>query len=610
VRIGSVKTNIGHLDAAAGVVGLIKAVLMLRERERVPSLHFERPNPRLELDTTPFFVCTRREPWESPGAPRRAGVSSFGMGGTNVHVVLEEATAGADLPEAPGPHVFLLSARSEPALVRMRQRLADHLVRHPGLDAADVAYTLRVGRRPFAHRCAFVVRDLADAARQLAEEPPSQMVADLAEERTGAVAFLLPGQGAQRVGMARDLYGWSSAFRRELDDCCRVLEPRLGLDLRELLFPAGPDAGDAAERLDETRYAQPALFVVEYALARLWQSWGVEPEALIGHSLGEYVAACLAGVMERDVALGIVAERGRVMHACAPGAMLAVALPRDRVAPLLATGVCLAAHNAPDACVVAGGLAEIERCEALLSEQGVACSRLATSHAFHSPSMDDALAPFAAHLAGLDLRPPRIPMLSNVTGDWLTPAQATSAAYWTRQLREPVLLAEGLARLLEDPRRRLLEVGPGQALTAFARRLGARGTRAQASLPGTSRHADEVGHLLRAAARLWAAGITIDWSAGRHPDACCCRPTVEGERYWSAARLAGARSRGGQSGGGRGGSRPPDPSLGTHCGARQTCVGVLHAGSASSSLARRLESGRSRPRASRDGSRAKSAVTC
>jgi acyl transferase domain-containing protein len=598
--IGSVKTNIGHLDAAAGVVGLIKTVLMLRERERVPSLHFERPNPRLELETTPFFVCTRREHWESAGAPRRAGVSSFGMGGTNVHVVLEEAAAPADLPVAPGPHVFLLSARTESALVRMQQRLADDLARHPERDAADVAYTLRVGRRAFAHRCALVGQDLSDATRQLAQAHPPGMVRDVAEERAGGVAFLFPGQGAQRVGMARDLYGWSSVFRSELDDCCRVLEPRLGLDLRHLLFPAGADAEDAGERLAETRIAQPALFVVEYALARLWQFWGVEPEALIGHSVGEYVAACLAGVMERDVALGIVAERGRVMQACAPGAMLAVALPRDRVAPLLATGVSLAAHNAPDACVVAGGFAEIERCEALLGEQGVPCARLATSHAFHSPSMEGALEPFATHLAGLDLRPPRIPMLSNLTGDWLTPAQATSVAYWTRQLREPVLFAEGLARLLEDPRRRLLEVGPGQALTAFARRLGARGTRAQGSLPRTSGQADEVAGLLRAAAGLWAAGIAIDWSAGERPRRRVSLPTYpfEGERYWVEPRRLD------DAGGGAEGdearreplerwfyvpswTRGPAPAGGTPA---EACFGVLDGGSGlGPSVARRLE---------------------
>ena len=602
--IGSVKTNIGHLDAAAGVVGLIKTVLMLRERERVPSLHFERPNPRLELETTPFVVCTRRERWESAGAPRRAGVSSFGMGGTNVHVVLEEAAAAAGMPVAPGPHVFLLSARTESALLRMQQRLADDLARHPDLDAADVAYTLRVGRRAFAHRCALVGQDLADATRQLAQAHAPGMVRDVAEERAGGVAFLFPGQGAQRVGMARDLYRWSSAYRSELDDCCRVLEPRLGLDLRRLLFPTGADTEEAGQRLAETRIAQPALFVVEYALARLWQSWGVEPEALIGHSVGEYVAACLAGVMERDAALGIVAERGRVMQACAPGAMLAVALSRDRVAPLLATGVSLAAHNAPDACVVAGGFAEIERCEARLGEQGVPCARLATSHAFHSPSMEGALGPFAAHLAGLDLRPPRIPVLSNLTGDWLTPAQATSVAYWTRQLREPVLFAEGLARLLEDPRRRLLEVGPGQALTAFARRLGARGTRAQGSMPRTSGQADEVASLLRAAAGLWAAGIAVDWAASERPRRRVSLPTYpfEGERYWVEPRRPDDAVR--AEGEGEGDqtrreplerwfyvpswSRGPAPASETLA---QACFGVLDGGSGlGPSVARRLES--------------------
>ncbi|HEX7239910.1 MAG TPA: type I polyketide synthase, partial [Longimicrobiaceae bacterium] len=366
--LGSVKSNVGHLDAAAGVAGLIKTVLALEHGEIPPTLHFERPSPKVDFERSPFFVNARLRPWDMDGAPRRAGVSSFGMGGTNAHVVLEEAPE----PEPSGPsrplQLLLLSARSAAALEAATDRLARHLREHPEQELADVAHTLRVGRRRFGHRRALVVRGREEAAAAL-ESRDASRIRDAAEEWDERdVVFLFPGLGDHYPQMARGLYEAEPVFREEVDRCAEILLPLLGTDLRGVLFPGEAPAGqlpgadmgaatdlrrmlgrdgsdDAAGGLARTELAHPAVFVVEYALARLWTSWGVAPAALLGHSLGEYVAATLAGVFELPDALALVAERARLVAELPPGAMLAVPMDPARLEPLLGGGVALAAVN-------------------------------------------------------------------------------------------------------------------------------------------------------------------------------------------------------------------------------------------------------------------------
>jgi phthiocerol/phenolphthiocerol synthesis type-I polyketide synthase E len=546
--IGSVKTNIGHLDAAAGVAGLVKAILMLKHRELVPSLHFETPNARIDFADSPFFVATRSEPWASDQRPRRAGVSSFGIGGTNAHLVLEEAPPPPRRePTAPRPEILLLSARTETGLERASDALAEHLETHPEQPLGDVAFTLRAGRRPFSYRRAVVSADPADAARALAGRDPRRVWSAVAEEGR-PVAFLFSGQGSQHVNMAAGLYQAETAFRDEVDACCEVLRPLLGLDLRALMFPSAGEAGSAGERLSETRITQPALFTIEYALARLWMTWGVAPESMIGHSVGEYVAACLAGVLGRDEALSVVAERARLMNECPPGSMTGVALAAEALQPLLDGRLDLCVVNGPDSCVAGGRTEDVEQLEARLTADGVAFSRLPTSHAFHSAMMEPALEPFAERLSRVRLSPPSIPFVSSLTGTWITAQQATDAGYWMRQLREPVRFAQGLEAVIEKPQRVLLEVGPGHTLAALAkRRLSAASPGlVLTSLPHPRQEDPDATFFLQTAARLWTAGAAIDWSPrdrGR-PRRRVLLPTYpfERERYWIDAPRSPASS--------------------------------------------------------------------
>jgi amino acid adenylation domain-containing protein len=512
--IGSLKTNLGHLDTAAGVCGLIKAVLALHHRALPPSLHFQSPNPRIDFAGSPFFVNTGLRPWEAPdGAPRRAGVTSLGMGGTNAHVVLEEA------PESPREgasagrpwQLLALSAKSATALDRATLRLADHLRDRPELPLADVAFTLQAGRKPFLHRRALLCRDLPEAVHALESLDPERVLTLTATAGEHPVAFLFPGQGAQYVGMGRGLYESEPAFRDAVDRCCALLLP---FDLRAAMW------GDEAdpERLQQTETAQPALFVLSWATAQLWLSWGVRPSALLGHSIGEYVAACLAGVFSLEDALALVVERGRLMQRMAPGAMLAVPLPEAEVAELLDRQdgeLSLAAVNRPDLCVVSGDPESIEALAADLAADGVKARRLHTSHAFHSFTADPILEAFTAAVRRVRLSPPAIPLVSNLTGVWMRPEEATDPAYWARQLRGTVRFADGLAQLLAEPQRILLEAGPGDTLAGFAREHPAR-LAEQAVIPSLRhpRSAEEdAAVLLRAVARLWLAGGELDWEA-------------------------------------------------------------------------------------------------
>nr|WP_042187316.1 type I polyketide synthase [Kibdelosporangium sp. MJ126-NF4]CEL17992.1 Malonyl CoA-acyl carrier protein transacylase [Kibdelosporangium sp. MJ126-NF4]CTQ90780.1 Malonyl CoA-acyl carrier protein transacylase (EC 2.3.1.39) [Kibdelosporangium sp. MJ126-NF4] len=481
--IGTLKPNIGHTDTAAGVLGLIKTVLMFRHSMIPPSINCATPNAKLTPDS-PFHVNTGRTSWPSGSGPRRAGISSFSVGGTNAHVIVEEPPARPAASSSRAHRLIVLSARSESALQTAATNLSAGI---EAVDLADAAYTLRSGRRVFDHRMAVVCDTTADAAATLNGSAAAFRGHVGRVERS--VAFLFPGQGSQRAGMGQALYRDEPVFRQEVDECTEIL----GIDLPTILYTARAD-----DELAQTRLTQPALFVIEYALARLLTHWGITPAAMAGHSIGEFAAACVAGVFTREDALRVVALRGKLIQDQPGGAMLAVPLSEDKARDLLTDGLAVAAVNSADQVVVSGAADEIDAFASTVDK----CTRLRTSHAFHSPMMDPVVAPFTAAMAGVRLRPPRTPFLSGTTGDWITAAQATSPAYWGRQLREPVRFADMVARLRADSDRLLVEVGPGNTLRSLA---------AGPVIPTLGRRDDST--LLDTLAQLWVNGVTPDWNA-------------------------------------------------------------------------------------------------
>jgi acyl transferase domain-containing protein/acyl carrier protein len=462
-----------------------------------------------------------------------------------VHLVLEEAPRAQPSESRPGHHLLVLSARSETALQAAASNLAEHLTLFPEAEPGDVAYTLQVGRRAMDTRCAVVYREVRDLVASLAESDGDRIVTAPGPPRERSVAFMFSGQGAQYVNMGRDLYDVEPGFRGPLDTCAELLEPRIAVDLRTLLYPAADDVHAAQAALTQTAITQPALFAVEYALAQLWASWGIQPDAMIGHSIGELVAACLAGVFSLEDGLALVAERGRLMQAVPQGSMVAVQLPESELRAILPAELDLAAANEARLSVASGPTSDVEAFEAGLEVAQIPFQRLHTSHAFHSRMMDGVVDAFAHAVGRLPLAAPRIPFVSNVTGRWITPAQATSPAYWARQLREPVRFADGLRPLLANPDSILLEVGPGQTLTSLARRHAARQdahvVAATLRRPQESRPDHAVA--LESLGRLWAAGVPVEWS-GVHSGRSRRRLHLplypfERRRYWADAEEAG-----------------------------------------------------------------------
>ncbi|MDN5929528.1 MAG: SDR family NAD(P)-dependent oxidoreductase [Pseudonocardia sp.] len=529
LTLGSVKANLGHLSTAAGVIGLIKCTLMLHHRTLVPTPHFQRWNPECAVEGTRFRLGVATEPWVDDSGPLRCSVTSTGMGGTTAHVVMEEAPARAAVDVPPRPvALLLLSAKSPTALDAARTALADHLA---GGDVAleDVAYTLAIGRRTFDYRAALVVADRDEAVTALRT---GSMLQDSGAPQNPPVVFLFPGQGTQYPAMSKGWYDHLPVFRSTMDDCARLLVPELGLDLREVLYGSSTD-----HDLNNTRITQPALFCVEYSLARQWMSWSVQPAAMIGHSVGEYVAACLAGVMDLPDALRVIAERGRLVETLPGGVMVAVMLSQEELTPYLSENVSLAAVNEPSVCTVAGSPVAIAELTSKLSSDGVAHRKVTTSHAFHSAMMDPAMEPLTALLRTVPLRRPRIPYLSNRTGTWIRDDEATSPEYWGAHLREPVRFSDSLSTVLGGEKHVFLEVGPGQTLSTFARRHPDRETGVLV-LPSAPRQRDGVAELNAVVAgvgRLWAAGHTVDWT-GYYPDGGHRVPLptypFEGTRYW------------------------------------------------------------------------------
>ncbi|ARV60164.1 hypothetical protein BZZ01_17380 [Nostocales cyanobacterium HT-58-2] len=542
--IGSVKTNVGHLDNAAGIAGLIKTVLALKHKFIPPSLHFKEPNPQIDFANSPFYVNTLLSEWKTNGTPRRAGVSSFGLGGTNVHVILEEAPA----IEASGPsrpwQLLVLSAKTNSALETATRNLCDELKQHPHLNLADVAYTLQVGRKVFSHRRMVICQNIENATAAL--EDSKRVLTSFQEKSHVPVAFMFPGLGTHYINMGWELYQVEPTFQQVVDNCCEFLKPLLSLDLREVLYPgknrtdinsqksqkysaeldtsnssfdlrkmlgrASGQSDEATQKLNQTFLAQPALFVIEYALAQLWMEWGIEPSAMVGYSIGEYVAATLAGVLSLEDALVLVAKRAQMIQELPSGAMLAVPLSEKELQPLLNERLSLSAINSSSLCIVAGETDAINELSHQLTQRGLASCRLQTSHAFHSKMMEAIAKPFTKLVETFHLQPPKIPYLSNVTGTWITAAQATDPTYWAKHLCQPVRFAENIAKLLQQPEQILLEVGPGGTLSTLCKQQQVERQVVLSSIRDPHDRHSDILFLLKTLGQLWLAGASIDWS--------------------------------------------------------------------------------------------------
>jgi acyl transferase domain-containing protein len=541
--IGSVKTNIGHLNSAAGVAGVIKTVLALENQALPPSLHFERPNPNIDFENSPFYVVSRLQEWPANGEPRRAGVSSFGIGGTNAHMILEEIEGRSSAGSARPSQLLTLSAKTTAALVTATAHLSRHLGSNSNQSLADVAYTLAVGRRHFDHRRTIVVSEVNTGNIDLLSLPAST---GRAPSQPPNVVFLFPGQGSQHVGMGRQVYESEPVYREQFDACADAFRSQLDFDLRDILFTGPAEAQFGADKLRQTGVAQPVLFAVEYALAKLWMSWGIHPTAMLGHSIGEYVAACIAGVMTLEDALSLVALRGKLMQQLPSGSMLAATLPVREMARYVRDGVSIAAINSPTQTVISGPTQEIESVAAEIRTAGFSAQLLQTSHAFHSSMMDFVLEAFHDHVRTIRLNAPTLPYLSNVTGSWATSELVTEPRYWCTHLRNTVRFEECISTLSRSGPATFLEVGPGRTLSSLVLANHSRTnapTVLQCLPPAKGRQGDSQ-ILLESLGRLWIAGCPVDWTSfyAREQRHRVSLPTYpfERQRYWVDALRARA----------------------------------------------------------------------
>jgi phthiocerol/phenolphthiocerol synthesis type-I polyketide synthase E len=540
--IGSVKTNLGHLDAAAGVAGVIKAVLALEHEQIPPSLNFNQPNPEIDFENSPFYVNAELSAWPAGATPRRAGVSSFGLGGTNAHIILEEAPKIEPSGPSKAYQLLVLSAKSDAALAQATRNLVEHLRQHSHLNLADVAYTLQTGRQALDHRRMVVCQHLSDTIAALESVDPKRVATSVAGSLDRELVFMFSGQGSQYPNMGLELYEGEPEFRWQVDRCSELLRPHLSLDLRQVLYPEAEDLETAAQMLQQTWLTQPALFVIEYALAMLWISWGVRPQAMVGHSIGEYVAACLAGVLSLEEALSLISARGRLMQELPGGSMLAVPLTESQIQPYMDGRVNLAVINGPSLCVVSGEHEAVRELKERLAKSGVESRMLHTSHAFHSSMMEPILGPFTNEVQKVKLGAPRVPFVSNVTGTWITPDQATDPGYWANHLRQTVRFSDCLQELLQEPNRVLLEVGPGRTLCTLARQHPDHAQ--EITVLSSTRHPKEnqsdLAFILNTLGRLWLAGVPVDWARfyaneRRHRVGLPTYP-FQRRRYWISPR--------------------------------------------------------------------------
>lgn len=540
--IGSVKTNIGHLDAAAGVTGLIKTVLALKHKQIPPSLNYQKPNPKIDFENSPFFVNTQLIPWKNDNYPLRAGVSSFGIGGTNAHAVLEE-WANEDVTRKENSkqyRLILLSAKTQTALDQITSNSAVYFRRNPGVDLANAAYTLQVGRKILPYKRMLVCHDVEDAAKILTTPGSPGIYSFFNDRPNRPVIFMFPGQGSQYVRMGLGIYQTELLFQEEMDHCFEILKSLIDYDIKSILFPpiGGVESPSVAPGINDTEVTQPLLFIFEYSLAKLLLKWGIKPFAMIGHSIGEYVAACLSGVFSLADALKIVVMRGKLMQKILPGAMLAIPLSEEQLAPLLENNISLAAVNSTSHCVVSGPLDAVDNFAKKLKSLGYDGTPLHTSHAYHSTMMDPVLPQFEEVLKHITLYEPTLPYISNVTGNWITARETTDSTYWSKHLRRTVRFANGLEKLLKEEDAIFLEIGPGKTLSTFV--MQHKNKNNSHSCIDMVRHPKaEQGddfYLLTKIGQLWLNGKSIDWNL-LYRDEDKYRiplPTYpfEGQRYW------------------------------------------------------------------------------
>ena len=507
--IGSLKTNIGHTGEASGVAALIKTVLSLQHREIPPSLHYETPNPQADLPNSPFYVNAQLRPWTvDEGFTRVAGVTGLGAGGTNAHVLVEEPPETEPSGPSRAVQLITVSARTTDGVERATKDLAAHLRDNPDINLADVAFTRLAGRKSFRVRRAVVAATTEAAAVALEGGDPKSVITHDHKGDIPSVVFMIPGGGAQYAGMGRELYETEPVYRDAVDECCKLVDSSLGLDLRTVMFPDG-DLDEGSKRLERPSVALPALFTTGYAMAKLLESWGITPAAMIGHSAGEYVAACLADVITLQDGLALVALRGRLFEKLPVGAMLSVSLPEADTRARLPAGLSIAAINSPNLCVVSGPIALIDEIEAALTRDDVDSLRVHIDVAAHSSMLEPIVAEFASFCRTIRFSPPSIPYVSNLTGTWITDADVTDPNYWVRHLRETVRFSEGIETILTDPNRVLLEIGPGRTLTSLARQA----TGSAVALSPTLRHPKEdtsdLAFVIGAVGRVWASGVEL-----------------------------------------------------------------------------------------------------
>ena len=561
--IGSVKTNVGHLDAAAGMASLIKTVLALQHRQIPASLNFSRPNPEIDFPSTPFYVNTQLTPWPSPNGPRRAGIMSTGMGGTNAHIVLEEAPPVAPATASIRPNLLVLSARTESALAASSERLREFLEGNTSFNLDDAAFTLQTGRRAMAHRRFVVCADRAGAIAALAAKPARFSLASVDDGAKRPLVLLLPGVGDHYVGMGRELYATFPVFRQEVDRCAEILRPHLGLDIRDILYPknrnwqtasaapgidlkkmlAGntqPAEDEDTRRLNQAVHLQPALFTIEYALARLWSDLGVVPQAIVGHSMGEYVAACLSGVFSLDDALRLIVGRTQLADQLPPARMLAVTLPESELQSLLPSVLSIALINGPNLCVIAGPPPAVEKFAHTLTARGVIHRPVQNTHAFHSRLLDPLVGKFEMEVRKVRLNPPKIPFVSNVTGQWISETEAVDPAYWSRHLHHTARFNDALRTVWQMESPLFLEAGPGKTLGVLTMQHPDRQTAGRPmAIPSLRHHYEnqpDVELLLNSVGKLWLTGAEIRWEKlhGNTPRRKVSLPTYPFERqnYW------------------------------------------------------------------------------
>ena len=515
--IGSVKANLGHLDCASGAIGLIKSTLALHEKKLPPQINFTNPNPKIDFENSPFFVNIKLSDWPAGAEPRRAGVSSFGVGGTNAHVVVEEAPALPESGEQRSVHLLPLSARSKSALEAQAEQLAKFLEENPNTNLANAAFTLQVGRQMFEHRRIVVASDVGDAVEKLRAEPKPGEAAK-AETSSTEIVFMFPGQGAQYPGMSRELYETEPVFAEVIDTIsdCLAADPQFGEDLRDYLLwtEVKSTREEAIACIAQTRLSQPAIFAVEVALAKLFQSWGIVPASMIGHSVGEFAAATIAGVFSLEDAARLVAARGRLMQALPPGKMLAVLAPINKIESGLPEGISVAAVNAPGVTVVSGPSDAIDDYAARLETDGLKSTSLATSHAFHSAMMAEAKAPLIERVAETVRSEATMEIVSTATGKEVAASEFANPSYWGDQLMQPVLFADAVkVAAAKGEHRIFLEVGPGQTLSSLAKQslTGDLKRKTFAALGPSRDPGSDIEHALGAIGRLWAAGAAPDW---------------------------------------------------------------------------------------------------